>query len=233
MTSIPKLVVDESNKENIPAWVLGDIIAVESDFNPSLVGDNGTSFGLLQEHYGGQADGHTQAELLNPQSNLDIGTPPIAKAYRDGVAGGITDRVQLLQYVANNSGHPDNLGVAWTQANEPSYDQKLSDVVTGKRVYTDNTIATLIGSGSPNGAFPTAPVQKYHGLAGVFEWVDNAENPSTSVLSGTVNWLSGGGVTIVHRLPITLLGLGLITLVLAGIIFKKAEPLLPLVAAAM
>lgn len=122
------LVQQYSAANGVPTWITSDIIQAESSGNPSAVGDNGTSFGLLQLHTnGGQGTGYTQAQLLDPATNLKIGLPPIAQAYKQSSKAGLTG-LPLLLATANASGHPGNLGTAWTNANQPSYNQNLTSI---------------------------------------------------------------------------------------------------------
>lgn len=123
-------------QDGVPVWIANDIVQVESGGDPNAKGDyvNGspTSFGSYQLHQnGGQGTGYTAAQLLNPKFNAKLGTAALVKATQQAQQNGLTG-LQELMYVANNSGHPGNLGVATTQAVEPSYDTKLA------QVYKDN-----------------------------------------------------------------------------------------------
>lgn len=45
----------------------------ESSWNPNAIGDNGTSFGLMQMHQGGGlGDGYTQEQLLDGPTNFRL-----------------------------------------------------------------------------------------------------------------------------------------------------------------
>lgn len=126
-----------SEKYNIPTWVLSSIIQVESGFNPNVVGDNGTSFGLYQLHWGGQGTingvNMPPSYLKDIDNNLRIGTPPIASAYRSAVSKGLQG-YGLLEYVAGHSGHPSYTGAFTT-----NYQSML------KRAYQDGD---EVGNGS-------------------------------------------------------------------------------------
>jgi hypothetical protein len=47
-------------------------VGPESSFDPNAVGDNGSSFGLTQLHWGGLGSGYSQAQLTDPVQNLSI-----------------------------------------------------------------------------------------------------------------------------------------------------------------
>lgn len=98
--------VQVSQAYGVPTWITSAIVETESSFNPKEVGDNGTSFGLLQLHYGGQAPSNMNAaQLEDVDTNLQIGFPYIANAYKQGVASGLQG-FSLLEYTAGHSGHP-------------------------------------------------------------------------------------------------------------------------------
>lgn len=54
-------------------------------FNPSDVGDNGSSFGLFQLHQGGELGSLTQAQADNPVINAQTAIPSIADALSAGL----------------------------------------------------------------------------------------------------------------------------------------------------
>ncbi len=57
----------------------------ESGYNPSAIGDNGTSFGFTQLHQGGGlGDGYTQDQLLDPVKNLAIAMGDIQASLNNG-----------------------------------------------------------------------------------------------------------------------------------------------------
>ncbi|WP_067936785.1 transglycosylase SLT domain-containing protein [Alicyclobacillus kakegawensis] len=121
----------------LPPWVALDIMAVESGGNPNAVGDNGTSFGLFQLHKGGgQGDGYSVSQLLDPLTNAQIAIPPIARAYKEAVAQGLSG-FQALVYTADHSGHPDEVGFM-----PSSYESALYK-------------AYKSGGGTDNGSVPT------------------------------------------------------------------------------
>lgn len=120
----------------VPSWIPTSIAQAESGLNPAALGDfnqqnQPTSFGLFQLHQGGgQGDGYTQSQLLNPALNAQIGIAPIATAYVQSQGMGLSG-FPLLQYVADHSGHPDETG-----AMPATYEAQLAKSytqVTGKK----------------------------------------------------------------------------------------------------
>lgn len=49
------------------------IAEVESNFNPRAIGDQGQSYGVMQLHLQGAGAGHDPHELLNFQTNIELG----------------------------------------------------------------------------------------------------------------------------------------------------------------
>lgn len=156
-----------ASKYGVPYWIAHDIALEESGGNPNAVGDNGQSFGLFQLNVNGQGKGYTKAQLLDPQTNADIGVKNLAKAYKKSESVSLSG-FNLLESTANNSGHPGYLGVSKTQTVEPNYDANLL------RVY-----------------------QQQSGTRGKAENVtsSNAGIPAT-VHSSTLNWVLVGGAGI-------------------------------------
>lgn len=123
MTSIKSIIDSMANKYGVAPWVAEDIAKLESSFNPNAVGDNGTSFGLYQLHWGGQGTGYTASQLENPNTNADIGIKNMSSAYKKGVSLGLSGYA-LLDYTATHSGHPGYGGVG----KYPSYERTLKSV---------------------------------------------------------------------------------------------------------
>lgn len=134
MTSIKSIIDSTANKYGVDPWIAEDIAKLESNFKPNAVGDNGTSFGLYQLHWGGQGTGYTSSQLENPQTNATIGISNMSSAYKKGVKAGLSGYA-LLDYTATHSGHPGYGGVG----KYPSYEKTL------KSVYEK-------GGGAPNNA---------------------------------------------------------------------------------
>lgn len=179
-----------SQKYGVPYWIANDISLKESGGNPFAVGDNGSSFGLFQLHRGGQAGNLPTAALFNPQTNADIGVKNLSGAYNAGVKQGLTG-FNLLAYTANNSGHPGNGGVAWTQKAEPSYDAGL------QKIYNAN-------GGDPN-AKPGAPAK-----------ITNATPPTTGTASKTQSATTAATQGLpAHFVDYAFVGIGAILLLAA------------------
>lgn len=129
-------VSSQFSQQGVPASIWEPIVSVESGGNVNAVGDNGTSFGLLQLHTpGGQGSSWSQYDpafltsdpqdasvlenqslpmqqriLSTPDVNASIGSAPIASAYKQGKLQGLKGQA-LLDYTASHSGHPYNNGV--------------------------------------------------------------------------------------------------------------------------
>lgn len=89
----------------IPSRILYSVIQVESGFNPSAIGDNGTSFGILQLHIGGQApSGVPTSALLDPVTNAKYGLPALVRGLQ--AAGPFNDSLAWWDKFASASGHP-------------------------------------------------------------------------------------------------------------------------------
>lgn len=227
--SIQQKVKKYSDENHIPAWIVGDIVQVESQGNPNAVGDNGSSYGLLQLHYGGQGNGYTEQQLLNPSENLKIGIPPIAKAYQQAKSKGISNPSQLLDYVANHSGHPDDMGVAYTNKVEPGYDITLNKMQSkyGTNLPPLNgTGSTGVGNSGTNGGslYNPAPVTTngYNGLARVFKQIDNLEQSKIPMLH-----ISLFGIAMI------LLGIAIVIIGFVGVVARKTPEIIPVMAGAM
>jgi soluble lytic murein transglycosylase-like protein len=89
----------------IPSRILYSVIQVESGFQPTAIGDNGTSFGILQLHVGGQApNGVPTTALLDPVTNAKYGLPALVKGLQ--AAGPFNDSLAWWNTFASASGHP-------------------------------------------------------------------------------------------------------------------------------
>lgn len=120
VNTITSIITAAAYKYGVAPWVALDVAQVESGLNPSAVGDNGTSFGLFQLHYGGQAGNMSVGQLENPYINADVGVKNMAAAYKKGAAAGLTG-FALADYTATDSGHPGYAG----PGNYAAYEQQL------------------------------------------------------------------------------------------------------------
>lgn len=74
-----------SVEHGIPPWIPLSIAFNESKFDPNIVGDKGTSFGLFQLHRGGLAPGNlTNEDLKNEETNTRIAVSNMKNAYNRG-----------------------------------------------------------------------------------------------------------------------------------------------------
>jgi len=88
----------------LPRNVLRAIVLAEDPYNTAQGGDGGRSFGILQLFtQGGQGDGYTPAQLLDVDTNLAIGVPPIAEAWARNAG---RPAAQRIARTAAESGHP-------------------------------------------------------------------------------------------------------------------------------
>lgn len=98
-------------QEGVPTGIWQSIAVAEGN-NAAAVGDHNTSFGLFQDHIGGQlpqswasSAQRGQGPAFNPVDNAKAALPAIAQAYKQGRAMGFRG-VKLAQYTASHSGHP-------------------------------------------------------------------------------------------------------------------------------
>lgn len=102
-----------TNLSTVPMTLLAALIQVESDWNPSALGDKGTSIGLFQLHIGGQADqalkdGHQFSDLADPLLNATYALPFISSAWEHlgGWSGFHPQDITWWQQFGSLSGHP-------------------------------------------------------------------------------------------------------------------------------
>lgn len=109
-------------KDNVPDSIWETVASVESNFNPTASGDNGTSFGLFQLHQGGQLGGLTQAQAFDPATNANTAMPYIASAWAALGPSFDASNATWWEQFAAASGHP---GGAPGQAVTDAEAQKL------------------------------------------------------------------------------------------------------------
>ena len=95
----------------VPPGIWQDVAFVESGYNPTAIGDNGSSFGLFQLHLGGQADtalsqGFTTQDLLDPTVNAKFAMPSIARAWSNLKSTFNPNDINWWEQFAAQSGHP-------------------------------------------------------------------------------------------------------------------------------
>lgn len=111
-----------AQKDNVPDPIWETVASVESSFNPTAQGDNGTSFGLFQLHQGGQLGSLTQAQAFDPATNANTAMPYIASAWAALGPSFDASNATWWEQFAAQSGHP---GGAPGQAVTDAEAQKL------------------------------------------------------------------------------------------------------------
>lgn len=177
-TEIAALVDSFADRNRIPRNVLRAFVIAESYWggrvSPDAHNGNGEdSHGLLQlNRAGGQGAGRAVAELKDPRRNLEIGVPPIARAWNQYAQLGNT-RERVLQ-TAWHSGHP-------TEAIEV-----LTEGSRSWRIAQEggNRIANIWGE--LEGITPTVPVSQADGYRRVFDEAQRmlTERPAAAALGG-------------------------------------------------
>ena len=102
------IIREEAAAAFVPLDLAYTYIAAESGFNPAAhaLTDLEDSVGLLQlNRRGGQGEGYSVEQLLDPRFNLRVGFPPIALAYA-GVWTAEISAYEFLYQVSVRSGHP-------------------------------------------------------------------------------------------------------------------------------
>lgn len=177
-TEIAALVDSFADRNRMPRNVLRAFVIAESfsggRVSPDAHNGNGEdSHGLLQlNRAGGQGAGRSVAELKDPRRNLEIGVPPIARAWNRYAQLGNT-RERVLQ-TAWHSGHP-------TEAIEV-----LSEGSRGWRIAQEggNRIANIWQE--LEGIAPTVPGSQAEGYRRVFDEAQRIlnERPAAAALGG-------------------------------------------------
>ena len=136
----------------VPENIWESVAQMESGYNPSVIGDNGTSFGIFQLHIGGQANnalnaGYTKQDLLNPKINAMFGIPYIADAWNK-LKSSFDDSLQWWIQFASISGHPGGTyPIAVAEMLKSDYDARVGGGGSTSIVATDGT--TQIASNIP------------------------------------------------------------------------------------
>lgn len=131
----------------IPASLWEDIAYVESGYNPSAVGDNGTSFGLFQLHIGGQLPAQYNSNpsaVYDPTLNAQIAMPSIAKAWNNLKGSFNATSPSWWQNFAAQSGHPGGSPGQTATNNEAA---RLLASYSGGSTSTTNLTSQTSGSG--------------------------------------------------------------------------------------
>lgn len=115
--------------KGVPLSIWGPIMDIESQGNSSAVlsNSNEDSIGLFAlNRSGGLGSGYTVAQLQDPLTNATIAASAMGPNYSKGVANGLSG-LDLLRYVAYNSGFPTTQGVGALSSDQvvKNYDVKL------------------------------------------------------------------------------------------------------------
>lgn len=207
------LVDQWASKYGVPTWIAEDIVKVESNGRANAVGDNGSSFGLLQLHRGGQAGNYATSQLMDPNTNLMIGMPYIAAGYQAASKAGYSG-FQLLEETAGMSGHPG--GSPGNYIMTSSYAGQLRAVYNGGGSTAD---ASGSGAGASSGTNAKNPMTFQDGMQGFLSGIDNAMQIDFQWTSPVQSLLNDSGA-IAFRAFLFLLGLIVIIFGLA-IIARK------------
>lgn len=145
--SLNALIHQEAQKYGVPDWIIYPLVTAESGGNPGA--QNGQYTGLLQ--IGPNYPGVTgSTNLSDPQTNLDIGLPPIAAAYQ--AEGSPGQSLGAYEYALSHSGHDTWLG--WS--NENPLD--AGNFVNAYQTYTaTNGLNNAVSQGVEN----SGPVQAF------------------------------------------------------------------------
>jgi hypothetical protein len=105
------IILQEAQRAGTPLDLAYTFIAAESSFDPTshVVSEIEDSVGLLQlNRKGGQGQGYSVQELMDPRRNLQIGLPYITAAFRATWSPTIPP-YDFIYLVATRSGHPGPL----------------------------------------------------------------------------------------------------------------------------
>lgn len=148
------LIISTAQTYSLDPDLVKGLIGQESQFKPDNVGDDGTSFGLMQINTGAGAPGAgmTQAELSDPQTNIDLGCRYLAEqiavagsidggisAYNGGYRPWLGFGKPLATGSFNNQTYVDHVKANW------AYFQSLHPASAGPAPGTDQTGGTPTG----------------------------------------------------------------------------------------
>lgn len=92
--------------DHVPDQIWETVASVESSFNPTAQGDNGTSFGLFQLHRGGQLGNLSEQQAFDPSINAQTAMPSIASAWAALGPSFDPSNATWWEQFAAQSGHP-------------------------------------------------------------------------------------------------------------------------------
>lgn len=122
-STIEQIISRVAQEKGVPAWIPLCVCNHESGGNPHAVvkDTNGVfSVGLFQLNLAGVGAGHSVEQLLDPQLNAELAIARMAPAYERFKGAGLSN-LALLESVANSSGWPCELGMAWVNEHDRNY----------------------------------------------------------------------------------------------------------------
>lgn len=211
----------------VPVAVWSAILWAESSGDTTACGDNGTSFGLFQLHWGGQGTGYTEGQLQDPYFNASVAAQYIGPAYQKYPTN--------ISLVATHSGHPGPVPVGDHRVVNianifssiqglPNDAQRWFYLVTGKN---DPSIPAPAGQdptqqgGASAVTYPTDPSAAQGAAASLslfnpFEW--------PSFLTGLLGkQLEQAAQATILNFGVLLIGIALVVFALFAFAFPVAE----------
>lgn len=172
----------------VPANIAAGVLAFEGSQTPAqyVTDTNGqASVGPLQLNLGGQGSGYTVQQLTsNPGLQAQLGVPPIAAAYKQAQAKGLSGFAAFL-YTLTASGHPTENGFSsLTSAEQQTVLQRAMTAwkqVTGSLPYPFG--------GAPSTGAPTSTT--YIPGAGVLAPSQATSGPTPSLLNTLLGSMGG------------------------------------------
>ena len=134
-----------AHAQSVPDSIWETVASVESGFNPTNIGDNGTSFGLFQLHQGGQLGNLTESQAMDPTTNAKTAMPSIASAWKALSSTFDGSSLSWWEQFAATSGHPAENG----NTNDPAViaeAQKLQTTYEGSGDSTTSSSSTSTGN---------------------------------------------------------------------------------------
>lgn len=129
-------------KYGVPDSLWEAIAFMESGYNPSVIGDHGTSFGLFQLHQGGQLT-TSPASVLGTKGetqNALEAMPSIAKAWQSLQSTFSPSQLSWWQQFAAQSGHPG--GVPGNPNTDQAAQSLMQDYIGGMTLNQQSTPQT-------------------------------------------------------------------------------------------
>lgn len=196
--SVDSALMLAAQEYDVPPAVMFATAQVESGLNPKAVGDKGTSFGLFQEHEGGELTSVASAENPTYAANLAASNFAGMRAQMPNATWG--QIVAASQRPADQAAYAQSvngqLGKAGTQPAGPAQKTLGSGVsqqlmTPGSGVTSDGASSLPSGSAGSSAAVNTAlpALQAFSELGGI---VNSVSAPQTSSLYNQVSSAFGG-----------------------------------------